>query len=247
MNNLINKIAVVTGGNSGIGYATAKELKAQGATVVITGRRPDALAKAASELGITGIVADQSSLTATDELVAEIKKKSGMVDLLFINAGIYELSTVEAANEKHFDDIMNINFKGAFFTLSKFIPLLNDGGSVVFLSSISASTSTAGGSIYSASKAALNAVMRTSAVELAPRKIRVNAVSPGPTDTEVFNKYRFDKATIIALKEKLLAKVLLKRMGTTTEVAKLVVYLFGEDAGFITGSEFVIDGGKMQA
>lgn len=238
-----NKVAIVTGGNSGIGYATAKELKEHGATVIITGRRKDAVDAAAAELGVTGIVADQASLTATDGLVAKVKEQFGKVDILFINAGVAQLLPIEGATEKHFDDVMGINFKGAYFTLSKFIPLLNDGASVVFLSSIVATMAHHGSAIYSASKAALNAVMKNAAVELASRKIRVNAVSPGPTKTNVMAKSGLDEATLQQVMSGVITKIPMARMAEAEEIARLVVYLSDEHAGFITGSEFIIDGG----
>jgi NAD(P)-dependent dehydrogenase (short-subunit alcohol dehydrogenase family) len=243
MSTLQNKVAVVTGGNSGIGYATAKELKEQGATVIITGRRKEAVEEAATALGVTGIVADQASLAATDELVTNIEASFGKVDILFINAGIATLSSIETTTEEHFDGIMDINFKGAFFTLSKFIPLLKDGSSVIFLSSIVATTTHHSTSVYSASKAALNAAMKTAAVELAPRKIRVNAVSPGPIKTNVMQKAGLDAATLEQITSTLVTKIPMARMGEADEVARLVAYLAADTAGFITGSEFVIDGG----
>jgi NAD(P)-dependent dehydrogenase (short-subunit alcohol dehydrogenase family) len=194
MENLNNKIAVITGGNSGIGYAAAKEMKAQGAKVIITGRRQEALDKAAAELGVTGFVADQSDVAQITALADQVKDQYGEIDILFINAGITSSAPIAEATEAHFDSIFNINFRGAYFTLSKFISLLKDGASVVFLSSNTASMNGANLSVYSAGKAALNAVMSIAAVELAPRRIRVNSVSPGPTQTEILNKLGLDEA-----------------------------------------------------
>ena len=245
MDNLKNKVAVITGGNSGIGYATAKQLKEQGATVIITGRRKEAIETAASQLGVTAIVADQSNVADTENLVAKVKQDFGQVDILFINAGIAGLGTVEQATEALFDSIMNINFRGAYFTLSKFIPILKDGGSVVFLSSNTASMSGAGSSIYSSSKAAINSVMRIAALELAPRKIRVNSVSPGPTETEVMNKVGLDKETVKTIMDVVVDKLPLKQMGTTEDVAKMVAHLSSDAAKFITGADFIMDGGMV--
>jgi NAD(P)-dependent dehydrogenase (short-subunit alcohol dehydrogenase family) len=239
------KIAVITGGNSGIGYATAKELKEQGATVLITGRRKEAIETAALELGVTGIVADQSSVTDTEKLVSRVAADHGRVDILFINAGILGISTIEQAAELHYDSIMDINLKGAYFTLSRFIPVLSDGASVVFLSSNTAGMTTPGASVYSASKAALNSVMKTAALELAPRKIRVNAVSPGPTATELSKKIGFDEDTLKKMKEYTYSKIPLSRTGTAAEVARMVAYFCGEEAGFITGAEIIMDGGLV--
>ncbi|MFA6083681.1 SDR family oxidoreductase [Mucilaginibacter sp.] len=247
MNNLQNKIALITGGNSGIGYATAKELKEQGATVIITGRRTEAIEKAASELGVTGIVADQASVTAIENLAATVGEQFGKIDILFINAGIVGLSNIEDAPEKLFDEVMAINFKGAYFTLSKFIPLLKDGASVVFLSSNTASTNYTGSSIYSSSKAALNSIMKIAALELAPRHIRVNAVSPGPTETEIMNKAGLDEATLNTIKSTLINRIPLRKMGTTHDVAKMVAYFCSDIAGFITGAEILMDGGMSLA
>jgi NAD(P)-dependent dehydrogenase (short-subunit alcohol dehydrogenase family) len=243
LENLKNKIAVITGGNSGIGYATAKELKTQGATVIITGRRPEAVANAAAELGVSGIIADQSLITDTENLVRQVKEKFGKIDILFINAGIVGHAPIEQATEVLFDSVIGINFKGAYFTLSKFIPELNDGASVVFLSSNTASMNAASSSIYSSGKAALNAVMRIAALELAPRGIRVNSVSPGPTETEILNKIGLDEAALKGLHDWIIERVPLKKMGTADDVAKMVAYFCGEQAKFITGAEVVMDGG----
>ncbi|MBO9198907.1 MULTISPECIES: glucose 1-dehydrogenase [Niastella] len=244
MEKFSNKVAIVTGGNSGIGYATAKELVAQGATVIITGRRKEAIEKAAKELGAIPFVADQASLTDTDNLVKGVQQKFGKVDILFINAGIVgSMGPIESQEEENFDNVMDINFKGAYFTLSKFIPLLAEGASVVILSSIVASTYKPNSSIYQASKAALNSIAKTAAAELAPRKIRVNIVSPGPTRTEVMTKSGMDETTVNNIMHHLTNTIPLKKIGTAEDVAKLVTYLSDESASFITGSEFVIDGG----
>src|SRR5258708_2872507 len=152
MRSLQNKVALITGGNSGIGYETAKVLKSQGATVIITGRRKEAIEKAAAVLGVTALLADQSSVEAIANLAARVKKDFGKVDILFINAGILGVSNIEQATESLFDEVISINFKGAYFTLSKFIPLLSDGASVIFLSSNTASMNAATSSIYSSGK-----------------------------------------------------------------------------------------------
>lgn len=244
MNKLNNKVAVVTGGNSGIGYATAKELVSQGATVVITGRRKEAIEKAAQETGVIPFVADQASLQDTDALYAELQEKYGKIDILFINAGITgKGSLIEDAAEDNFDSVMNINFKGAYFVLSKLIPLLNEGASVVILSSIVASTHKPNSSIYQASKAALNSMAKTAASELAPKKIRVNIVSPGPTKTQVLHNAGLDEATVQKVFDSLTDLIPLRKIGAAEDVARLVVYLCDDAASYITGSEFVIDGG----
>lgn len=240
MKNLKNKVAVITGGNSGIGYATAKALNENGAKVIITGRRKEAIEKVASELNVSGLLADQSNLSDIDILVAKVKKDFGKVDILLINAGITKFAPIELMTENMFDEIMNVNFKGAYFTLSKFIPILNDNASVVFLSSTSATISPQGASVYAASKAAINAVMKIAALELASRKIRVNAVSPGPVATEIMNKLGLDNA----VEAQIINSIPLARLGKADEVADLVTYLSGDNASFITGSNFLIDGGQ---
>jgi NAD(P)-dependent dehydrogenase (short-subunit alcohol dehydrogenase family) len=243
MENLKNKVAIITGGNSGIGYATAKELKAQGAAVIITGRRKDAVEQATAELGVTGIVSDQSNIADTEKLVSEVNERFGQIDILFINAGIVGTAPIAEATEALFDSIIDINFKGAYFALSKFIPLLNDGASVVFLSSNTASMNGASSSIYSSGKAALNSVMRIAALELAPRGIRVNAVSPGPTETEILKKIGLDEAALEGLHDWMIGRIPLKKMGSAEDVAKMVAYFCGDEAKFITGAEVVMDGG----
>lgn len=243
MENLKGKVALVTGGNSGIGYATAKELKQQGAEVVITGRRQEVVDAAALQLGVSGFIADQGSVAAIEELAATIQKLFGKIDILFINAGVLGGSAIEKATEDVFDYVMNVNYKGPYFTLSRFIPLLKDGASVIFLSSNTASMNGANSSIYSSGKAALNAVMKIAAIELAPRKIRVNAVSPGPTQTEILNKLGLDEASRKGLDDWMIERIPLKKIGTAKDVASMVAYFCSDAAGFITGAEVVMDGG----
>ncbi|MCE3074736.1 SDR family oxidoreductase [Chryseobacterium gwangjuense] len=242
-----NKLAIVTGGNSGIGYATAKELIEEGAKVIITGRRKEAIEKAAEELGAIPFVADQAKLEDIDTLKKEVENQYGKVDILFINAGITGgLIPIENMPVENFDNVMNINFRGAYFTLSKFIPLLNDGASVIFLSSIVASTYKPNSSVYQASKAALNSIAKTAAAELAPRKIRVNMISPGPTKTEIMKKAGLDENTLNGLTDYLINEIPLKKMGTAEDVAKLVTYLSNDiHSSFITGTEIIVDGGMI--
>ncbi len=242
MTKLNGKIAIVTGGNSGIGYAAAKELKANGARVVITGRRREAVEKAAAELGVDNLIADQSNMADIHALTTEVARRFGKVDILLINAGISLFSTIQQATEKLFDDVLNVNVRGAYFTLSRFIPILNDGSSVVLLSSTSAHTSSANTSVYSLSKAAVNAFMKVAAIELAPRKIRVNSVSPGPVATEIMEKSGLGDRKI---QDFILAGIPVGRFGQADEVGKLIAYLSGDDATFITGAEFIIDGGQV--
>jgi NAD(P)-dependent dehydrogenase (short-subunit alcohol dehydrogenase family) len=243
MSTLQGKVAVVTGGNSGMGYATAKELASRGATVIITGRNRTAVAAAATELKVRGIFADQANLADTDALVAELKKGYDKIDILFINAGIGAYASIADTTEDHYDQLMNINVKGAYFTLSKFISLLADGAAVTFNSSVAASAAMPGAAVYSISKAAINSLVKVAAAELAPRSIRVNSVSPGPIKTPIHTKTGMDEPAVATLTAAVAGKVPLKRFGESEEVAKLVAFLSGPDGAFITGSDYVIGGG----
>ncbi len=245
MSRLKNKVAVVTGGNSGIGYATAKEFVAQGASVVITGRDKETVLKASTELGVTGFVSDQSKLAAIEKLVDEVKSKFGKIDILFLNAGVAAFMPLEFASEEHFDDLYNTNVKGVYFTVQKFLPLLNDGGSIIFNTSANASLGMPNTSVYASTKAALLSINRVLAAELAPRKIRVNAVSPGPVVTPVYGKLGLNKEQLDGFSEVLSKKVLLNRFGQSEEIAKVVAFVASEDASFITGTELNVDGGIL--
>lgn len=243
MTNLNGKIAVVTGGNSGIGYATAKKFKEEGATVVITGRSSDRVTNAAQELGVQGIVADVSDLKAIDRLVTEVKESLGKVDILFVNAGIFQPTPVGSITEEAFDHQISINLKGAIFTTEKFLPILNNGASIINLSSINAYTGMPNTAIYAASKAALNSYTRTASTELAGRKIRVNAVNPGPIATPIFSKTGMSEEELNGLAGAFQQRIPLKRFGEPEEVANLIAFLASDQAAFITGSEYNIDGG----
>ncbi|MFB0909251.1 MAG: NAD(P)-dependent dehydrogenase (short-subunit alcohol dehydrogenase family) [Spirosomataceae bacterium] len=243
MSNLNGKIAVVTGGNSGIGYATAAKLKADGAAVIITGRNAEKVKTAAKELGVTGVVADVKDLKAIDELVNEVKSNHGNVDILFVNAGIFASAPIGQISEEMFDNQMGINFKGAVFTTEKFLPILNDGASVINLSSVNAYTGMTNTAIYAASKAALNSYTRTAATELAPRKIRVNSVNPGPVSTPIFGKTGMSEEQLNGFAQAMQDRIPLKRFGQPEDVANLVTFLASDDASFITGGEYNIDGG----
>ncbi len=243
MNNLNGKTAVITGGNSGIGYATAKKFKTLGANVVITGRNKEAVEKAANELGVRGLVANQENLDDIDVLVSHVKNQFNSVDILFVNAGVAILAPIEQVTEVQFDNIMDINFKGAFFTLQKFLPILNDGASVINLSSINAYTGMPNTAAYAASKAALNSLTRTAAYELAPRKIRVNSVNPGSINTPIYGKLGMPNEAIKEFSSAMQDRIPLKRFGESDEVANLIAFLASDEAGFITGAEYNIDGG----
>lgn len=243
MSLLQNKVAVVTGGNSGIGYATAKELIAQGAKVIITGRNAETVKQAEKELGATGFVSDQANLKDIDQLVADVKGKFGKIDILFLNAGVASFSPLETATEEHYDSIMNLNVKGVYFTVQKFLPLINDGGSIIFNTSVNAVLGVPDSSVYAASKAALISINRVLAKELAPRKIRVNAISPGPVETPLYGKLGLTQEEVNGFGQILGQKILLNRFAQSEEIAKAVRFLASDDASFITGTELTVDGG----
>lgn len=243
MSNLDGKVAVVTGGNSGIGYATAKDLKSKGANVVITGRSKERVDNAASDLGVSGLVADVSKLSEIDRLVDSVKEQFGGVDILFVNAGVFFPTPIGQIDEEVYDQTIDINFKGAVFTIEKFLPILNEGASIINLSSVNAYTGMPNTAIYAASKAAMNSYTRTAATELAPKNIRVNAVNPGPVATPIFGKTGMPEDQLNGFAQAMQQRVPLKRFGEADEIAKLVTFLASDDASYITGSEFNIDGG----
>ena len=243
MKNLENKVAIVTGGNSGIGYAAAAELVSKGAKVIVTGRNKEALAQAEKELNVTAIEADQSDLISLDSLVKQVADQFSKVDIVFINAGIAAFAPVDLASEEHYDSVMNINVKGVYFTVQKLLPILNDGASIIFNTSINAHVGMPNSSVYAASKAAVLSLNRVFATELAPRKIRVNAVSPGPVATPIYGKLGLEKEEVEGFGAVLGGRILLKRFGLPEEIAKTVGFLASDDASFITGTEIVVDGG----
>lgn len=243
MKRLDNLTALITGGNSGIGYATAKAFAEEGAQVIITGRNPVAIQKAAAELGVTGLVADQADLLTINQLAEDVKAAAGTIDIIFLNAGIATFAPFEQVTEEHFDNLMNTNFKGVFFTLQALLPLLNEGGSIIFNTSINANIGMPGSGVYGASKGALLSLNRILATELAPKKIRVNAISPGPVETPVYNKLGMTSEEVGAFGETLSKKILFNRFGQSEEIAKLAIFLGSAESAFITGTEIVIDGG----
>ncbi len=248
MGKLEGKVAVITGGNSGIGLATAKEFKEQGARVVITGRDQKTLDEAKREIGddVLAVQSDTSSLTAIDKLFAAVKDKFGKIDVLFVNAGIGKFVPVAEVTEELFDSIMDINFKGAYFTIQKALPFLNDNASIVLNTSIVAHIGMPNSSVYAASKAALITLVRTLSAELVGRGIRVNAVSPGPIATPILNRLGLPPEALEETKNSLEGQVPMKRFGLPEEIAKTVLFLASTDSSFLLGTEIIADGGMSQ-
>jgi NAD(P)-dependent dehydrogenase (short-subunit alcohol dehydrogenase family) len=248
MGMLEGKVAVITGGNSGIGLATAKEFKEQGAQVVITGRDQQTLDEAKREIGggVLALRSDTSSLTDIDKLFADVNDKFGKIDVLFVNAGVGKFVPVEDVTEELFDSIMDINFKGAYFTIQKALPFLNDNASIVLNASIVAHIGMLNSSVYAASKAALITLVRTLSAELVGRGIRVNAVSPGPIATPILNRLGLPPEALAETKNGLESQVPMKRFGRPEEIAKTVLFLASADSSFLLGTEIIADGGMSQ-
>jgi NAD(P)-dependent dehydrogenase (short-subunit alcohol dehydrogenase family) len=248
MSKLEGKIALITGGNSGIGLATAKQFVNEGAYVFITGRREPESAAAVKEIGrnVTGVQGDVSNLGDLDRLFAQIKREKGKLDIVFANAGAAKYAPLGTITEEHYDSIFNINVKGLLFTVQKALPLLPDGASVILNASIVASKGLPANSVYSATKAAVRSFARTWTTDLKDRRIRVNAVSPGATDTPGLDNLLASSETGQQRKKMISNSVPLGRFGTPEEIAKAVVFLASDDSSYITGTELFVDGGFAQ-
>jgi len=247
MNTLNGKIALVTGGTSGIGLAAAQELAAQGARVFITGRRQPELDAAVAAIGLaaTGIRADASVLADLDNVYASIADKAGRLDILFANAGGGDMLPLGAITEEHFDRIFGTNVRGVLFTVQKALPLLSDGASVILTASTTSVQGTAGFSVYSASKAAVRNFARSWSLDLKERGIRVNVVSPGPVKTPGLGGLVSEEERQ-GLFDYLAAQVPLGRLGEPEEIGKAVAFLASDAASFINATELFIDGGMAQ-
>ena len=248
MKRLEGKVAVVTGGNSGIGLATAKRLQEEGAKVAISGRSKETLDEAVKAIG-NGIVAVQSDvakLTDIDKLYAEVSQKLGKIDVLFVNAGVAKFTPLADTSQNTYDEQFDINVKGAYFTIQKALPFLNDGASIILNTSVVGSKGTVGASAYSATKAALRSLARTAAAELVGRGIRVNAVAPGPIVTPILGRTGLSKEAVDQFTKDVAARVPMKRFGQPEEVAGAVAFLASQDASYITGVEINVDGGYGQ-
>jgi NAD(P)-dependent dehydrogenase (short-subunit alcohol dehydrogenase family) len=245
---LKGKIALITGGNSGIGLATAKQFVNEGAYVFITGRREAELAAAKKQIGknVTAIQGDVSNLDDLDRLFAQIKKEKGKIDIVFANAGVARYAPIGTITEDFFDSIFDINVKGVLFTVQKALPLLRDGGSIILNASIVGSKGLSSNSVYSATKAAVRSFARTWTTDLKDRRIRVNAISPGPIDTPGLSELLASSETGEQRKKMISNTVPLGRFGKPEEIAKAVVFLASDDASYITGIELFVDGGFAQ-
>ncbi len=248
MGKLSGKTALITGGNSGIGLATAKRFVAEGAFVYITGRRRANLDEAVKEIGsnVVGIQGDVANLSDLDRLVEQIKREKGSLDILFANAGLGELAPLGSYTEEHFDKTFNTNVKGLVFTVQKALPLLSDGAAIVLNASVVSSKGSPTMGVYNATKAAVRSFARTWTSELKDRKIRVNAVSPGMIDTPGISSFVNDPEVEKQFKAQMINTVPLGRMGNPDEIAKVVVFLASDDSSFVAGVELFVDGGMIQ-
>jgi len=248
MGKLEGKIALITGGNSGIGLATAKQFVNEGAYVFITGRRAPELAAAVHEIGsnVTGVQGDVSNLDDLDRLFAQIQREKGKLDIVFANAGAATYAPFGEITEEHYDSIFNINVKGLLFTVQKALPLVPDGASIILNASIVASKGLPASSVYSATKAAVRSFARTWTTDLKDRRIRVNAVSPGPIETPGLHDLVASTGAGEQHLKMLSNSVPLGRLGTPNEIAKAVVFLASDDSSYITGTELFVDGGMAQ-
>src|ERR1700732_3712628 len=245
---LEGKVALVTGGNSGIGLATAKRFVAEGAHVFITGRRRAELEAAEKEIGgsVTSIQGDVAKLAHLDRLVAQIKRDKGKLDIVFANAGVAELAPVGEITEEQFNRIFDINVKGLLFTVQKALPLIPDGGSIILNASIVASKGNPASSVYSATKAAVRSFARTWTMDLKDRKIRVNALSPGPINTPAYDRLAQSGPAGQQMLASIVNRVPMGRFGTPDEIARAAVFLASDDSSFVTGTELFVDGGAAQ-
>ncbi len=245
---LKDKVAVITGGNSGIGLATAKLFQAEGARVIITGRRKEAVEAAVKEIGgaSTGFVSDTGNLNDIADLYQQIHKTAGKIDVLFLNAGIAIFGPFDKVDEATFDTMINVNFKGLFFNVQKAAPLLRERASVIINSSIADQKGFPNSTIYAATKAAVRSLARTLSTELLEKKIRVNSLAPGPIDTPIFDKFGIPTEEVPGMKASFADQNPMKRMGSPDEVAKAALFLASADSSYITGIDLTVDGGMTQ-
>jgi len=248
MKMLEGKVAVVTGGNSGIGLATAKRFVDEGAHVVITGRREKELEEAAISIGgnVTTVAGDVTRLEDLDRLYAVVKEKHGHIDVLFANAGWGEVAPLEVATEEHFDKTFDLNAKGTFFTVQKALPLFKDGGSIILTASVANVRGDPAFSAYAAAKAAVRNFARGWTAELKDRKIRVNSMSPGPIETPALEKVGLTVEQVEQAVAHFASQVPFGRRGKAEEIAAAVLFLASDESSFITGIDLAVDGGMAQ-
>ncbi|WP_392535339.1 glucose 1-dehydrogenase [Nostoc sp. C117] len=248
MRKLEGKIALVTGGNSGIGLATAKQFVAEGAYVYITGRRQVELDAAVEAIGknVTAVQSDVSNLADLDRLFATIKQEQGHLDIIFANAGVGQIAPLGAITEEHFDKTFNVNVKGLLFTVQKALPLLPEGASIILNASITSIKGTPAFSVYSATKAAVRSFARNWILDLRERKIRVNAISPGVVPTPGYDHLGLNDQQLQEFVDSQASTIPLGRVGTPDEIAKAVVFLASDDSSFVNGIELFVDGGMAQ-
>ena len=239
------KVALVTGGNSGLGLAAAKAFAAEGAEVVISGRDRHKLDAAVAEIGAQamGIVADVSRVQDIAALMREVESRKRCIDVLFANAGIARFAPIESVTESDWDGMMGTNVKGLYFTVQQALPLMRRGGAIVLNASLASGKGVPNASVYSASKAATRSLGRSLGAELVDRGIRVNVVSPGPIETPIFETFGVGTDDLAAMKQQWASENPMKRFGTAEEVARAVLFLASDEASYITGIEVPVDGG----
>jgi NAD(P)-dependent dehydrogenase (short-subunit alcohol dehydrogenase family) len=245
MSKLEGKVALITGGSTGIGLATAELFINEGARVIVTGRSEGALADAQQELGPKAIAikSDTSNLKDVQKLIDEVKRQFGRIDVLFANAGVARFAPFEESGEQFFDEQFSINVKGLYFTIQAALPLIPPGGTVLLNASVVNKKAFPTASVYAATKAAVRSFGRTLAAELAPRGIRVNTISPGPVTTPIFGKMGLPPEAVQQFEETMAQSVALKRFGQADEIAKVALFLATEDSSYMVGTELFVDGG----
>jgi NAD(P)-dependent dehydrogenase (short-subunit alcohol dehydrogenase family) len=245
MSRLEGKTVLITGGSSGIGLATAKLFRDEGARVAVTGRDPERLAQTQIELGSDALVirSEAGSLVEIESVIAQVKNKFNQLDVLFLNAAIANPAPIEHVTEAQFDEVMAVNFKGEFFTIQKALPILSGNASIIVTTSITNQTGAPNFSVYAASKAALRSLVQSLGMALIGRGVRVNAICPGPIDTGGFNRMELPKEVLQSIKMDISGRSPIKRFGTPEEVAKVALFLASDDSAYVVGEEIVVDGG----